>query len=61
MRVEHEYVSKGAWAYLAAWDVHQARVARRRRGGPRAPSFKHISVARAGDVARLDIIVGTRE
>ncbi|MGH9368488.1 MAG: hypothetical protein ACRD3M_12525, partial [Thermoanaerobaculia bacterium] len=21
-----EYVRKGAWAYLAAWDVHQARV-----------------------------------
>lgn len=26
MRVEHEYERKGAWAYLAAWDVHQARV-----------------------------------
>lgn len=26
MRVEHEYVRKGAWAYLAAWDVHQVRV-----------------------------------
>lgn len=26
MLVEHEYVRKGAWAYLAAWDVHQARV-----------------------------------
>jgi hypothetical protein len=26
MRVEHEYVRKGACAYLAAWDVHQARV-----------------------------------
>jgi len=26
VRVEHEYVRKGAWAYLAAWDVHQARV-----------------------------------
>jgi hypothetical protein len=26
MRVEHEYVRKGAWAYLAAWDVHRARV-----------------------------------
>ena len=26
MRVEHEYVRKGAWAYLAAWDVHQARI-----------------------------------
>ena len=26
MRVEHEYVRRGAWAYLAAWDVHRARV-----------------------------------
>jgi hypothetical protein len=26
MRVEHECVRKGAWACLAAWDVHQARV-----------------------------------
>ncbi len=26
MRVEHEYVRKGAWAYLAAWDVRRARV-----------------------------------
>lgn len=26
MRVEHEYQRKGAWAYLAAWDVHQARL-----------------------------------
>jgi len=26
MRVEHEYVRKGAWAYLPAWDVHRARV-----------------------------------
>ena len=26
MRVEHEYTRKGAWAYLAAWDVHQAHV-----------------------------------
>jgi hypothetical protein len=26
MRVEHEYIRKGAWAYLAAWDVHQARI-----------------------------------
>ena len=24
MRVEHEYTRKGAWAYLAAWDVHRA-------------------------------------
>jgi hypothetical protein len=26
MRVEHEYVRGGALAYLAAWDVHRARV-----------------------------------
>jgi hypothetical protein len=26
MRVEHEYTRCGAWAYLAALDVHQARV-----------------------------------
>ena len=24
--VEHEYVRHGAWAYLAAWDVHRARL-----------------------------------
>ena len=26
MRVEHEYKRGGAWAYLAAWDVRQAKV-----------------------------------
>jgi hypothetical protein len=26
LRVEHEYERRGAWAYLAAWDVHQARL-----------------------------------
>jgi hypothetical protein len=26
MAVEHEYVRGGAWAYLAAWDVHRAKV-----------------------------------
>ncbi len=25
-RVEHEYFRGGAWAYLAAWDVHRAKV-----------------------------------
>jgi hypothetical protein len=25
-RVEHEYRRRGAWAYLAAWDVHRARL-----------------------------------
>lgn len=26
MRIEHEYARAGAWAYLAAWDVHRAKV-----------------------------------
>ena len=26
MQVEHEYERAGAWAYLAAWDVHRAKV-----------------------------------
>jgi hypothetical protein len=26
MRVEHEYARGGAWAYLAAWDVHRAKL-----------------------------------
>ena len=26
MRIEHEYQRKGAWTYLAAWDVRRARV-----------------------------------
>ena len=26
MRVEHEYERKGAWAYLAAWDVRRAKI-----------------------------------
>lgn len=26
MKVEHEYKRCGAWAYLAAWDVHRAKV-----------------------------------
>jgi len=25
MRVEHEYQRRGAWAYLAAWDVRRAK------------------------------------
>jgi len=24
--VEHEYCREGAWTYLAAWDVHRAKV-----------------------------------
>jgi len=26
LRVEHEYMRAGAWCYLAAWDVHRARI-----------------------------------
>jgi hypothetical protein len=26
MKVEHEYERKGAWAYLAVWDVHRAKL-----------------------------------
>ena len=26
MRVEHEYTRGGAWTYLAAWDVHRAKI-----------------------------------
>lgn len=26
MRIEHEYIRKGAWTYLAAWDVRRAKV-----------------------------------
>jgi hypothetical protein len=26
MKVEHEYERAGAWAYLAAWDVHRAKI-----------------------------------
>ena len=26
LRVEHEYFREGAWTYLAAWDVHRAKV-----------------------------------
>jgi DDE superfamily endonuclease len=28
MRVEHEYFRQGAWTYLAAWDVHRAKLFR---------------------------------
>ncbi len=26
MKVEHEYTRAGAWTYLAAWDVHRAKI-----------------------------------
>ncbi|HEX9726093.1 MAG TPA: transposase [Vicinamibacteria bacterium] len=26
MRIEHEYFREGSWTYIAAWDVHRAKV-----------------------------------
>jgi hypothetical protein len=26
MRIEHEYFREGSWTYVAAWDVHRAKV-----------------------------------
>jgi len=26
LKIEHEYRRLGSWAYLAAWDVHQAKI-----------------------------------
>jgi transposase len=26
MRIEHEYIRKGAWTYLAAWDIKRAKI-----------------------------------
>jgi hypothetical protein len=43
-RVEHEYFREGAWTYLAAWDVHRAKV------------FGHC-VAKNG-IAPVDRLVG---
>jgi hypothetical protein len=43
-RVEHEYFRQGAWTYLAAWDVHRAKV------------FGHC-VAKNG-IAPVDRLVG---
>jgi hypothetical protein len=37
MRVEHEYERGGALAYLAAWDVHQARLFGRLEPPPASP------------------------
>ena len=36
-RVEHEYERRGAWAYLAAWDVHRARLFGRCAPAPGSP------------------------
>lgn len=39
MKIEHEYRRCGAWAYLAAWDVHRAQLF-----GPLRSAQRHRSV-----------------
>ncbi|MGA2264414.1 MAG: hypothetical protein ABSH28_23645 [Acidobacteriota bacterium] len=43
MRVEHEYERKGAWAYLAAWDVRRAKIF-----GRCEETHRHCSLQRLG-------------
>lgn len=42
MRVEHEYARGGAWAYLAALDVHRAKVFGRCESGTGIASFERL-------------------
>jgi hypothetical protein len=42
MKVEYEYERGGALAYLAAWDVHQARLFRPLRAVDRHPAFGRL-------------------
>ena len=42
MRVEHEYRRRGAWAYLAALDVHRARVVRRCEAQTEITPFRRL-------------------
>ncbi|EQD75809.1 transposase, partial [mine drainage metagenome] len=42
MRVEHEYVRGGAWAYLAALDVHRAKVFGRCENTPGIAPFERL-------------------
>ena len=41
-RVEHEYWRGGAWAYLAAWDVHRAKVFGRCEKGTSIAGFHRL-------------------
>jgi hypothetical protein len=44
MRVEHEYFREGAWTYLAAWDVHRAKLfGRREKKSGIAPTDRLMS------------------
>ncbi len=40
--VEHEYERRGAWAYLAAWDVHRARIFGRCEGSTGTAPFDRL-------------------
>lgn len=42
LRVEHEYVRAGAWAYLAAWDVHRAKLFGRCERHPGIAPFERL-------------------
>jgi hypothetical protein len=42
MRVEHEYKRCGAWAYLAAWDVHRAKLFGRCETGTGIAPFERL-------------------
>lgn len=41
-RVEHEYERRGAWAYLAAWDVHRAKIFGRCEATPGIAPFDRL-------------------
>lgn len=42
IRVEHEYERKGAWAYLAAWDVRRAKIHGRCEGKTGIAPFRRL-------------------
>ena len=42
MRVEHEYKRRGALAYLAAWDVHRAKIFGRCEATPGLAPFRRL-------------------
>ena len=56
MYVEHEYERRGAWAYLAAWDVHRAQAVRplrsQDRASPRSSAWSPRSCARSPTARR---------
>ena len=42
MYIEHEYARAGAWAYLAAWDVHRAKIFGRCEQKTGIAPFEHL-------------------